>query len=116
MSIGRWPGIGQDGMTQVWSEEVRTSRWTSRWTTGGSSGGTSGSTSKSLFSWLLRGLEGMTQVWSEEVRNSKWTSRWTLSTGGPQGVLQLQRVLHGVESFQMDSGTGNMGQEQSGLV
>ena len=45
------------------------------------------------------GNVGMTQVWSEEVRNSKWTSRWTLSTGGPQGVLQLQRVLHGVEFF-----------------
>ena len=34
--------------------------------------------------------------------------------GGPQGVLQ--GVLHGVESFQMDSGRGNMGQEWSGVV
>ena len=29
--------------------------------------------------------------------------------GGPQGVLQ--GVLHGVKSFQMNSGRGNMGQE-----
>ena len=36
------------------------------------------------------------------------------TTGGPQGVLQ--GVLHGVESFQMDSGRGNMGQEWSGVV
>ena len=34
--------------------------------------------------------------------------------GGPQGVLQ--GVFHGVESFQMDSGRGNMGQEWSGVV
>ena len=34
--------------------------------------------------------------------------------GGPQGVLH--GVLHGVESFQMDSGRGNMGQEWSGVV
>ena len=34
--------------------------------------------------------------------------------GEHQGVLQ--GVLHGVESFQMDSGRGNMGQEWSGVV
>ena len=34
--------------------------------------------------------------------------------GGPQGVLQ--GVFHGVESFQMDSGRGNMGKEWSGVV
>ena len=34
--------------------------------------------------------------------------------GGPQGVLQ--GVLPRVESFQMDSGRGIMGQEWSGVV
>ena len=34
--------------------------------------------------------------------------------GGPQGVLQ--GVHHGVVSFQMDSGSGNIGQEWSGVV
>ena len=48
MNLG-WVGM----MAQVWSEEVKTSRWISRGTTGG----TSGSTLKSLFSWLLRGLD-----------------------------------------------------------
>ena len=42
--------------------------------------------------------------------------------GGLQGGHQVglqggpQRVLHGVESFQMDSGRGNMGQERSEVV
>ena len=40
--------LGWVGMTKVWSEKVRTSRWTSRWTssmtTGGTIGGASGST------------------------------------------------------------------------
>ena len=49
--------LGWVGLTQLWSEEVRTSRWTSRWTSRGTTGGTSGSTLKSLFSWLLRGLD-----------------------------------------------------------
>ena len=44
--------LGWVGMTSVWSEKVRTSRWTSRWTssmtTGGTIGGASGSTSGSL--------------------------------------------------------------------
>ena len=47
--------LGWVGMTQVWLEEVRTSRWTSRWisrwtsrwTSSRTSGGTSGSTSGS---------------------------------------------------------------------
>ena len=57
----------------------------------------------------------MTQVWLEDVRTSRWTSKWTSrwtssrTTGGPHGVLQ--GVLHRVESFQMDSGRGNMVQE-----
>ena len=58
--------LGNVGMTQVWSEEVRTSSWTSRWTSGGTTGGTSGSTLKSLFSWLLRGLvksDGLRMGW-----------------------------------------------------
>ena len=47
--------LGWVGMTQVWSEEVRTSRWTSRWTSSKPTGGTSGSTSESLkFSDALR--------------------------------------------------------------
>ena len=44
--------LGRVGMTLVWSEKVRTPRWTSRWTssrtTGGTIGGASGSTSGSL--------------------------------------------------------------------
>ena len=36
------------GMTSVWSEKVRTSRWTSSMTTGGTIGVASGSTSGSL--------------------------------------------------------------------
>ena len=43
--------LGWVCMTQVWLEEVRTSRWTSRWTSrktsSRTSGGTSGSTSGS---------------------------------------------------------------------
>ena len=35
--------LGWVGMTQVWLEEVRTSRWTSSRTSGGSLGSTSGS-------------------------------------------------------------------------
>ena len=30
--------LGWVGLTQVWSEEVRTSRWTSRWTSSRTSG------------------------------------------------------------------------------
>ena len=48
---------------------------------------------------IFRGLQGGYQVGLQ---------------GGPHGVLQ--GVLHGVESFQMDSGRGNMGQEWSGMV
>ena len=36
------------GMTQVWSEDVRTSRWTSRWLSSRTTRGTSGSTSGNL--------------------------------------------------------------------
>ena len=32
------------------------------------------------------------------------------------GLGGHQKVLHGVESFKMDSGGGNMGQELSGVV
>ena len=32
--------LGWVGLTQLWSEEVRTSRWTSRWTSRGTTGGT----------------------------------------------------------------------------
>ena len=39
--------LGWVGITQVWLEGVRTSRWTSRWTSSRTSGGTSGSTSGS---------------------------------------------------------------------
>ena len=40
--------LGWVGMTQVWSEEVRTSRWTSSWTSSRTTWGTSGGTSGSL--------------------------------------------------------------------
>ena len=40
--------LGWVGMTQVGSEEVRTSRWTPRQRSSGTTGGTSGSTSMSL--------------------------------------------------------------------
>jgi len=40
--------LGWVDMTQVWSEEVRTSRWTSRWTSSRTTWGISGSTSGSL--------------------------------------------------------------------
>ena len=40
--------LGWVGMTQVGSEEVRTSRWTLRQRSSGTTGGTSGSTSMSL--------------------------------------------------------------------
>ncbi len=40
--------LGWVGMTQVWSEKVRTSGWTSRWTSSRTTWGTSGSTSGSL--------------------------------------------------------------------
>ena len=32
--------LGWVGMTYVWSEKVRTSRWTSRWTSSRGTGGT----------------------------------------------------------------------------
>ena len=51
-SSGPGPGPGQVqswvGMTQVGSEEVRTSRWMPRQRSSGTTGGTSGSTSMSL--------------------------------------------------------------------
>ena len=53
--------LGWVGMTQVWSVEVRTSRWTSRWTSSRTTGGTSGSTSGSL---KFSGRFGMSQEWS----------------------------------------------------
>ena len=56
------------------------------------------------------GWVGMTQVQSEEVQSGHQVGL----QGGPQGVLK--GVLHGFESFQMDSGRGNMGQEWSGVV
>ena len=34
--------LGWVGMTSVWSEKVRTSRWTSRWTSSMTTGGTIG--------------------------------------------------------------------------
>ena len=37
--------LGLVGRTSVWSDKVRTSRWTSSMTTGGTIGGASGSTS-----------------------------------------------------------------------
>ena len=40
--------LGWVGMTQVGSEEVRTSRWTPRQRSSGTTGGTSGNTSMSL--------------------------------------------------------------------
>ncbi len=46
--------LGWVGMTQVWSEEVRTSRWTSRWTSSRTTRGTSGSTGSLEFSDGLR--------------------------------------------------------------
>ena len=56
--------LGWVGMTQVWSEKVRTSRWTSRWTssmtTGGTIGGASGSTSGSL-----KFSDGLRKSWYE---------------------------------------------------
>ena len=60
--------LGWVVMTQVGTEEVRTSRWTlrqrSRWTTGG----TSGSTSMSLkLSDIDSGIISMSQVWSKVV-------------------------------------------------
>ena len=54
--------LGWVGMTQVWSEEVRTSRWTSSMTTGGTIGGASGSTSG-----MDSGIVSMSQEWSRVV-------------------------------------------------
>ena len=39
--------LGWVGMTQLWSEEVRTLRWSSMWTSSWTTGSTSGSTSGS---------------------------------------------------------------------
>ena len=52
--------LGWVGMTQVWSEEVRTSRWTSRWTSSRTTWGTSGSTSGSL-----KFSDGLRKTWSK---------------------------------------------------
>ena len=53
------------GMTQVWSEDVRTSRWTSRWSSSRTTGGTSGSTSGNL--QKDAGRVSMSQEWSRVV-------------------------------------------------
>ena len=51
-----------------------------------------------------------------------YVMRWLGLQGGLQGGYQVglqggpQGVLHGVESFQMYSVRGNMGQEWSGVV
>ena len=58
--------LGWVGMTQVWSEEVRTSRWTSRWTSSRTTGGTSGSTSGSL-KFSDSGRLIMSHEWSRMV-------------------------------------------------
>ena len=61
-----------------------------------------------LFSWLLSGLDK-----SDGLRMGWYDSRLGLQ-GGLQGGYQVglqggpQGVLHGVESFQIDSGRGNM--------
>ena len=61
--------LGWVGMTQVWSEEVRTSRWTSRWTSSRPTGRTSGSTSGSLkFSDGLSMSHEWSRVVSAEVK------------------------------------------------
>ena len=48
LGLNRSDGPIWVGMTQVGSEEVRTSRWTPRMRSSGTTGGTSGSTSMSL--------------------------------------------------------------------
>ena len=53
------------GMTQVWSEDVRTSRWTSRWSSSRTTGGTSGSISGNL--QKDAGRVSMCQEWSRGV-------------------------------------------------
>ena len=57
--------LGWVGMTSVWSEKVRTSRWTSRWTSGMTTGGASGSTSGNL--QKDAGRVSMCQEWSRVV-------------------------------------------------
>ena len=56
--------LGWVGMTSVWSEKVRTSRWTSRWTSSMTTGGASGSTSGSL---KFSDGVSMSQEWSRVV-------------------------------------------------
>ena len=45
-----------------------------------------------------------------DISMKDWVSISDVQLGEPQGVL------HGVVSFQMDSGRGNIGQEWSGVV
>ena len=60
--------LGWVGMTQVGSEEVRTSRWTPRQRSSGTTGGTSGSTSMSLkLSDSFMKSFSISQVWSRVV-------------------------------------------------
>ena len=84
-------------MTQVWLEEVRTSRWTSRWTSSRTSGGTSGSTSGSQMD------PGRVKYESGIIKGGfNWSLRMTSRNISPNLLLRAQNLKVYPRSFELD--------------
>ena len=85
--------LGWVGMTQVGSEEVRTSRWTPRQRSSGTTGGTSGSISMSLklSDSFMKSLNE-----SGMVKGSfSFNSRRTMRMRGPPKIILRNSQLKG---------------------
>ena len=80
-------------MTQVWLEEVRTSRWTSRWTSSRTSGGTSGSQMD----------PGRVKYGLGIIKGSfNWSIRITSRNITPNLLLRAQNLKVNPRSFELD--------------
>ena len=93
--------LGWVGMTSVWSEKVRTSRWTSRWTSRMTTGGASGSTSESKvirwnqeeLGWVRNG-----QGWFQpKLRRSTWHFKVAFRT-----LITAQKLKVILSSYDLD--------------
>ena len=91
--------LGWVGMTQVGSEEVRTSRWTPRKRSSGTTGGTSGSTSMSL---KLSDSFRKSKYESGLVKGSfRFNLRRTMRMRGPPKIILRNSQLKGKSHFKV---------------
>ena len=85
--------LGGVGITQVGSEEVRTSRWTPRQRSSETTGGTSGSSSMSL-----KLCDSFMESWYESGTikgRFSFNSRRTMKTRGPPKIILRNSQLKG---------------------